>query len=80
MKNEGTMIGLFVEHSKGEYEGTSYNSVAISDGLSPIKIDSPTLGEKLTYKRGAKVEVKFTLEPKKDRTAKVILKSIEEIK
>lgn len=68
-------------HQSGEFEGTPYNNVKISDGLRIIKVKNETGSDNfnsLTPEK-TRVECEFNLKSNKE-VSFVTLKSIKELK
>jgi len=70
---------IFVEHSKGDFDGTVYDNVLLSDGITTGKFKNLTGQGKLNYERGQKVEADFEVEFGKNNAVKLSLKDIREI-
>lgn len=67
---------LFVEHSKGTFEGTAYDNVLLSDGLTTGKFKNETGQEKLDFQRGDKVDCEFEVQFGNKNKTTLVLKSI----
>lgn len=73
---------IFVEWSRGTFEGKNYDSVRLSDGVETMKVKNLSGASDLleTLTRGQKVNCTFDIVPKKGDVASVVLKKIELIK
>jgi hypothetical protein len=66
----------YVGHSKGDFEGTKYDNVNLSDGVQAAKFRNDTGADSFPFKRGDTVTVEFDVEfGKKNPT--LALKSIK---
>jgi len=72
----------FVEHSHGEFEGSKYDNVVLSDGLLPFKVRNASKdGETLSaLKEGDRVKCTFKIRGSKTIAPKIDLIAIEKAK
>lgn len=70
---------LFVEHSHGDVEGTTYDNVILSDGLLPIKVKNKTGKDNLPFSEGDKVKCQLSIKGHKSAIPVVTLLKIEKV-
>jgi hypothetical protein len=68
---------IFVEHSKGEYEGTKYDYVVLNDGLLPFKAQNKTNLSELPFSEGDKVKCSLRVKGTKNLQPKADLLKID---
>jgi len=70
---------IFVEYSRGEFEGTTYNNVRLGDGIETMKVQNKTQNDDFiaSLKRGDKVTCQFDIVPSKGDKASVKLVKID---
>jgi len=71
---------IFVEVSRGEYEGQHYNNVRLSDGVETMKVKNKTGNDFDTFKRGDKIKCTFDILPRKGDLASVVLVGVSPVK
>jgi len=77
---------IFVEFSKGEYEGNSYNNVTLSDGIRAASIRNMTGADEIlaTLKESQQLNCEFETviekAPNKTTRFSVVLKKFEVLK